>query len=158
MYKIDIAGGSVEVESEEVAAKVQAALDALAAKVTEQEAAHTATVVELETKLAEALDPARIDERAQARADLFARAKRIAGQDHEPSGSDDEIRRAALVAAGVDLEGRSDAYVEARFDAQADVAPVTTSNDALAVARKAARGHDDAAPAIDLALCSLDRR
>ena len=47
---------------------------------------------------------------------LLADASAIAGKDLKDEGTDHDLRTAALTAAGIDVDGKSDAYVEARFD------------------------------------------
>jgi hypothetical protein len=77
---------------------------------------------ELEAKLATATDPKAMKD-AVAAADQFeAAAIKVAGKEIDLTGDPSEIRKVALVARGVDVEGKSDAYIEARFDAYADVA------------------------------------
>jgi len=78
----------------------------------------TAEVDQLKAKLAEANDPKRIDAAVRARFDLVDRARKLGGAEMDVSGSDADIRVRALNAVGVKVDGRSDAYVEARMDAE----------------------------------------
>ena len=87
-----------------------------------------ARVKELEDQV---LTDAQIDERVVARAALIDNAGNVAGADVAAAGkTDSDIRRAAIVARLGDgaLDGKSDAYVEAMFDALASgvVAPPKT--------------------------------
>lgn len=69
------------------------------------------------------LTDAALDARVQARGDLLATAKRIHDADYTGK-SDSDIRKAVLVAKLGDaaIAGKSDAYIEARFDHLADAA------------------------------------
>jgi len=78
----------------------------------------TGEVDQLKAKLAEANDPKRIDAAVKARFDLVDRARRLGGDDMDVTGSDNDVRVRALNAVGVKVDGRSDAYVEARMDAE----------------------------------------
>ncbi len=101
--------------------------------------AASATVKELETKnealqgrfdaqaedlkktkadLTEAQDPKRFDEQVQARADLTDAARKVLGADAEIKGTTREIQEQVLRHdnAELKLEGKSDDYVQARFD------------------------------------------
>jgi len=75
---------------------------------------------DLEAKLAEATDPEKIAAAADALAKIKADAIKVAGKEIPIEGTPHEIRCAALVARGVDVSDKSDAYIEARFDAYAD--------------------------------------
>ena len=77
-------------------------------------------VEDLKSKLADATDPAKIDARVKARADLIDRARKLAGPEAVTDGSDREIKLRALEAVGVKLtdeQRTSDAYIDARLDA-----------------------------------------
>lgn len=71
------------------------------------------------------LDTEALDARVQARADLISTAKAIVGDSLEFKGKPDgEIRKAVVVAKLGDeaIAGKSDAYVDARFDILAEAA------------------------------------
>ncbi|MCD9096187.1 DUF2213 domain-containing protein [Luteimonas sp. A1P009] len=82
-----------------------------------------ATIDDLQGKV---LTDAALDARVQARGDLLATAKRIHDADYTGK-SDSDIRKAVLVAKLGDaaIAGKSDAYIEARFDHLADAAKPT---------------------------------
>lgn len=64
-------------------------------------------------------DPAKIDERVNARIAIVDAARTVLGKDFDAKGkSDREVREAALkkIDEKADFAGKSDAYVEARFD------------------------------------------
>lgn len=88
--------------------------------------------------LADATDPAKLSELVLARADLVAKATKLAGRPFtgEPGEgpkldglTDTQIRSAALKLAGRDVDGRSDAYVEAAFDLALEAASVMDEAD-----------------------------
>lgn len=78
--------------------------------------AEAAKVAGLEAELATARDPKVIADAARALADTMAAAKLVAGEDLAATGTEADIRRAALVKLGVTLDGKSDEYVAGRFD------------------------------------------
>lgn len=88
-------------------AELQAKLDAATGQVTE-----------LKTKLDAAQDPKLLDTRAKARAELVEKARKLGGEKLDCSGTDIEIMKRAL---GAKSEGREDAYVQARFDAELEL-------------------------------------
>jgi len=71
---------------------------------------------ERDAALAKVLDDKAIDARVAARGDLVVRAKALAPSVVADGKSDLDIKRAVLADRKVDLTGKSDAYVEARFD------------------------------------------
>lgn len=90
----------------------------------------TTELAETKAKLADATDPKKRAAEAAATAKLDASCKRLApavkldGLD-EPAAK----MRAALVAAKVNLDGKDDAYVAARFDAELERLPKRDAND-----------------------------
>lgn len=98
---------------------LQAKLDAL----TEEKA-------ELQTKLDAALDPVAQAEQAKARNKLLADAKIVAGKDVEDKGAVVDIKRSALEARGLKLDGKSETYIEIRFDGIVEDAPEQPREDA----------------------------
>ena len=136
LIKLD--GRDVDFGSQEHVKHLEGRIDAAAKETNEaQEAADKAAaradaadakVKDLEAQLAEALDPARLDAAAAARADLIAKAKKHCGEEFKVDGlSDREIKLAVIKAdaSDFDAEGKSDAYIDGRFDAVRDVARVS---------------------------------
>ena len=107
-------------DAEKRAAELAAKVDADAAQAESAIDALAKEVVDLKAQLGEATDPKRLAELAEARAKLIAAAKSIGLEDVKPESSDMDVKRDALVAAKINLEGKSDAYVEARFDAEVE--------------------------------------
>jgi hypothetical protein len=101
-------------------------------------------VKKLEDELAKATDPKSLDERAAKRVELIDGARIVAGDpDFEVSGTDHEIRLAALEAAGYRADEDnppSEDYVKARFDLMAEDARESGRRDGLDQARRAAAG------------------
>ena len=91
-------------------------MDAVQAKADAAQAKLDSTEEELAVAR-EALKPENLAKLAADRAKLLQDAKTVAGQDVEDKGNELDIKRSALVASGLNLEGRSDVYIEARFDA-----------------------------------------
>lgn len=77
---------------------------------------------EIDGLKAKVLSGAQLDAAVAKRADLIAIAKAIAPNTVTDGKSDMDIRKAVLAERGVALDGKSDAYVEARFDVLADEA------------------------------------
>ncbi|WRH62047.1 MAG: DUF2213 domain-containing protein [Fuscovulum sp.] len=98
--------------------KLQGDLTAARKQVTDGETAIAKKDAEIDDLKGKVLTDAQIDARAQARADLLGKARAIAATIVTDGKSDAEIRKAAVVAKLGDaaVEGKSDAYVEARFD------------------------------------------
>ena len=123
-------------------AEIKARLDALEADLAaakaatdEAKAAESAAVAkadaaadaiaDLEARLTDALDPVKIKERSDARDTLVAQARTVARDDSltpEATATDIEIKRLALTTRKLEVEGRDDAYILARFDAEIAVA------------------------------------
>lgn len=126
--KIRIDGVEAELEDTvaQLVEKQQAQLDAARDSATKAKAeadqakaradAADAARAKAEATLKEATDPAKLQAAARARADLEQKAAKV-GPKAKFDGLDDmAVKRAALADAGVKVEGKSDAYVEARFD------------------------------------------
>jgi hypothetical protein len=110
----------------------------MAKQLTDAETAHAAELATRDAALAKAeaerdeakgkiLSDADLDQRVAARADLIGKARAIHA-DLKPEGlSDAAIRKAAVVAKLGDaaIEGKSEAYVDARFDILAEDAAKT---------------------------------
>ncbi|MCI2243792.1 DUF2213 domain-containing protein [Xanthomonas sp. PPL568] len=109
---------------------------AIAAKDAEI-ATRDATIDDLRGKV---LTDAALDERVQARGDLVATAKAIHDADYRGK-SDAEVRKAAVIGKLGDaaVAGKTDAYIEARFDIEA--ANVKSSTDPVARALRDGAGH-----------------
>jgi hypothetical protein len=122
--------------------KAEADRDAAQAKLD----AAADTIAKLEKERDEALDPKRIDEAAAARSKLRADAKLVAGADVE-GDTDADIKRAALKAkTGVDMSSQTDAYIDARFDIERELAGERArQTDSLSQARGAAAGPPEGA-------------
>ncbi|MFK0163502.1 DUF2213 domain-containing protein [Rhizobium sp. NPDC090279] len=77
---------------------------------------------ELDTLKAALSDEAEIERRAEARAELIGLAKAIAGSVQTSGLSDAAIRKAVVIAKAGEgaVQGRSDAYIDARFDMLAE--------------------------------------
>ena len=71
---------------------------------------------ERDAALANVLDAAALDARVAARGDLVARVKALAPAVVADGKSDLDVKRAVLAERKINLDGKSDAYVEARFD------------------------------------------
>ena len=101
------------------------------------------------------LSDADLDAKVAARADLIGQAKAIAKDVATAGLSDAAIRKAAVVAVLGDaaIAGKSDAYVDARFDILSeDAAKGDTVADALTQAPAQVTSLDDAYAARDTAL------
>lgn len=120
--------------------------DALRAKLDAEKARADA----LQARLDAELSPEQLTLRADARARLVAAADRIAGRKLDSAKLGDlALKRAALEAAGVKIDGRSDAYLEARFDAAVEVAGAgeRSAASARAASREPQTQHRSSAPA-----------
>ena len=101
------------------------------------------------------LSDADLDAKVAARADLIGKAKAIAKDVATTGLSDADIRKAAVVAVLGDavLTGKSDAYIDARFDILSeDAAKGDPVADALTQAPAQVTSLDDAYAARDTAL------
>ncbi|MFP5078302.1 DUF2213 domain-containing protein [Rhizobium sp. YIM 134829] len=89
---------------------------------------------EIDNLKAKVLSDADLDKRVQARADLIALATSIAKDVATAGLSDAAIRKAVVVAKFGDaaIAGKSDAYVDARFDLLAEDAKANTNADPFA--------------------------
>lgn len=120
-----------------------------------------AEVDALKAKLSEASDPGKLEAAVKARVELVDRARKLGGPTMDTTGSDRDIRARALEAVGVKTDGRSDAYVEARLDAEIErMAQGTTIAEAVGeVTREQREKQDWLAPvwaARDAYLARLD--
>jgi len=88
----------------------------LKAAIATADAALAKAEAERDAALAKVLDAAAMDAAVAARADLIARAKAVAPKVVTDGKTDLEIKRAVLVDRKINLDGKSDAYIEARFD------------------------------------------
>lgn len=124
-------------------AKLQQQVQDSAAALASAQDKHKAELADRDAKLAKAeaerdeaqgkvLTDAALDARVQARADLVTVAKAIHDADYTGK-SDAEIRKAALVGkfGAAVVDGKSDAYVEARFDHAAELAKTDPVRNAL---------------------------
>lgn len=76
-------------------------------------------VKELEAKLAEATDQARLDAAVQARSELVAIAREACGQEFKADGLSDRDLKVAVISASrkeFKADGKSDDYIEAAFE------------------------------------------
>jgi hypothetical protein len=93
-----------------------ATVAALDAKLADADAALAKAEAERDAALAKVLSDADLDKAAAARGDLIAKAKALAPNvvtDGKPAL---EIKKAVLAERKINLDGKSEAYVEARFD------------------------------------------
>ena len=93
-----------------------AAVAALDAKLATADAALAKAEAERDAAQAKVLSDADLDKAAAARGDLIAKAKALAPNvvtDGKPAL---DIKKAVLVDRKINLDGKSDAYIEARFD------------------------------------------
>jgi hypothetical protein len=93
-----------------------AALAAKDALVAAADAKLAKAEAERDAALANVLDAAALDARVAARGDLVARVKVLAPSVVADGKSDLDVKRAVLADRKINLDGKSDAYVEARFD------------------------------------------
>lgn len=120
----------LETRAKDAEAKVTAAETALADARKEHDKALGAKDAEIETLKGQVIDEAKIDELADAKAEVVGKAKAVLGDKlPETKGkSIADVRRAAVAARFGDaaVADKSDDYVEARFDAlTADVKPAS---------------------------------
>lgn len=104
------AAEKVLVDTVDTHTKAIAAKDAEIAK-------RDAQIDELKSKV---LDAAALDARVAARSALITKANKIAPTVKTDGVSDAEIKKAVVAAAGVALDGKSEAYIDARFDMLTD--------------------------------------
>ena len=164
-FRITVDGVTYEVEAADdglgkaVDEAVQARDDAKAAA-TKAEAERDAAIDERD-KLNERVDAYETDEADRQRADAIEAAHRIAPEMTIADGSSvADIHRAALTESGVKLDGKDDAYVQARFDVAIDALEekTETTTDAAGEARATLHGRTDATEitAEQLAASSID--
>lgn len=140
--KIRIDGRELDYGSEEHVGLIEAERDEARKRADSAEGradAAEARTKELETQVAELSDTARFDSAVAERATLIASARRIAGDGFKADGlSSAEIVAAALKAVDVSVEGKSEDYARARFDAALAHLDAGAPSKKVAEARKAA--------------------
>lgn len=99
----------------------------------------------LQAKLDDATDPDKLRKRIDERLDLERDCKAVLGDKFDAKMDDDDLRRAVIaeLSPNANLDGKSDAYVQARYDAavegfDADKTQVEDSRDAAGRLRAAA--------------------
>ena len=119
--------------------KLQGTIADAAKKMADAETAHAKAIADADAKLAKAeaaldaekakvLSDADLDKRVADRADLLAVAKGIAPEVKTAGLGDAAIRKAVVTAKlGDAVEGKSDAYIDARFDILAEADPFADS-------------------------------
>jgi uncharacterized protein len=142
----------IEIELEETAGKlVQSKLSELEKQTARADAAEASLSQERAARK-DAEDPAKIDARVNARVALVSEARKHLGADARLDGMSDRDVRAAVVEKlqpGAKLEGKSEDYVTARFDAAIESVGARSVDAALvaanAVATQGARtdGYDE---------------
>lgn len=151
MARLDEENAKLEEEkkdAEEEKEKADADLEAMKA----ERDALKAKVAELEAQIAELESPEQLDARADARASLIDKARRVLGREAKLERTDDksgkarrmtdrEIKLAVLakIAPDVDPAKVTDAYIDARFDAHMAML-ASSPSDALSSARANAFG------------------
>ncbi len=121
-----------------VIATLQQRLADATAKMSTADAAHVAAIASKDAELAKkdaeidalkakVLDEKALDAKVQARADLITTAKAIAKDVKTEGLTDADIRKAVVVAKLGDnaIAGKTEAYIDARFDILADEAKAT---------------------------------
>jgi len=127
LRKVIVDGLTVETTDQgaEAISKLQAQLaDANSAhqkELADRDAVIAQKDAEIDSLKEKVLSDADLDKRVQERADLISTAKAIADIDYSGK-TDAEIRKAAVVAklGDASIDGKPDAYIEARFDILAD--------------------------------------
>lgn len=94
---------------------------------------------DLSKKLADATDAKRFDSAVADRISLLDKARKL-WKDAPAAGSARDIRSAVLKQAGVDVAEKSDAYVEARFDAMVETIKPNSGGSNTADLRQAVHG------------------
>lgn len=135
-----------------IATLTKTAADAQAALATAT-ATHDKTMAakdaEIDALKAKAVDAAQLDKLVADRAALVAKVGKLGSKVTADGKTNAEIRRAVLAEKGIAVDGKSDDYVEARFDALGDGAQARDGmSDAL---RTMPAGAGDAASAADVA-------
>lgn len=100
--------------------KLVADRDAQAKALADAEANHAKELAKVEAERddlkAKVMDDAALDARVVARADLVTKAKALTPSVVTDGKSDLDIKRAVLTERKIALDGKSEAYIEARFD------------------------------------------
>lgn len=99
-----------------LAVAYDAEIETLKTAIATADAALAKAEAERDAALAKVLDAAAMDAAVAARADLIARAKAVAPKVVTDGKTDLDIKRAVLADRKINLDGKSDAYIEARFD------------------------------------------
>lgn len=109
----------VEIEVSDQAAGI---LTMLQQRLADAEAAHQKAIAILDALKAELPSDAEIDRKAEARADLIGLARTIVGNIKISGLTDAAIRKAVVIAKAGEsaVQGRSEAYIDARFDMLAE--------------------------------------
>jgi hypothetical protein len=158
--KIRFDGQELDLASEVNVNAIQSRLDsqatALKTATTERDTlqakldSSTADVAKLTANLTAALDPKRIDSAVESRVALVVSAAKVLGDDAKFDGKTEREIQALVIAKvqpSAKLDGKSDDYVSARFDACLETASAskTVSNFANAFAGVNLDGLDEAA-------------
>ncbi|MGV1833947.1 DUF2213 domain-containing protein [Rhizobium rhizogenes] len=123
---VDGIGIEIGDQVSELVAELQRQLADAKAQITAADAAYQKAIAirdaELDTLKASLVSDVEIERRAEARADLIGLARAIVGDVKTTGLSDAAIRKAVVVAKIGEgaVEGRSEAYIDARFDMLAD--------------------------------------
>lgn len=136
---VDGIGIEVGDQVSELVTQLQQQLADAKAQIAAADAAYQKAIAirdaELDAAKASLVSDVEIERRAEARADLIGLAKAIVGEVKTTGLSDAAIRKAVVVAKIGEgaVEGRSDAYIDARFDMLADTIRETPDLFAAAV-------------------------
>lgn len=136
---VDGIGLEVGDQVSELVAELQRQLADAKAQITAMDAAYQKAIAvrdaELDVAKASLVSDVEIERRAEARADLIGLARAIVGDVKTTGLSDAAIRKAVVVAKIGEgaVDGRSDAYIDARFDMLADAIRETSDLFAAAV-------------------------
>lgn len=115
---------------------------------------------ELEAKIVDISDPAKVKARIDARLELERTAARYLGDADNSEKSDREIKEAVVLAMfpKAKLDEKDDNYVDARFDAACELdAPGTKTESGLAKARATSLNVDAAPKSKDDMVCDSDK-
>lgn len=151
------AGADTGEQAAETIASLRRQLTDAQARIADAEKAAAARDAEFETARPGLVDDAEIARRAEARADLIVAARRIAPDVKIAGLPDADIRKATVAARIGDaaLAGRSQAYVDARFDLLAE--SVGERSDAFAAVVKDGLTHSGAQAAVSDAYAAMVR-
>jgi len=123
----------LQADKETLVANHGKALAAKDAEIADRDSKLAKAEAERDAALARVLDDKALDARVAARGDLIARAKSLAPSVVADGKSDLEVKRAVLLDRKINLDGKSDVYVEVRFDTLVeDAAGANQTADALA--------------------------